>query len=480
VAGLLPPSILAVTANLALTIIGKVVVNINYGTANDIVNYTITNSGIEQVVTCGSFLEQLNLNLSAELLDMRRLRSWEDTTVHQRVQSLLANPVISRFEYEFAGFSAELSDIAAVLYTSGSTGKPKGVELSHRSILSNVQAILQQYPPRLLPSGAVEDETILGALTFAHSLGYTGTLWAAVLLGFKAVYITNPLDARSVCRAVEQHKVTIFITAPTLMRLYLIRAKKQQFASVQTLLLGSEKLKPELRRDIQTKLGLNPCEAYGVTELGPIISLSVPRQLIGSAGQAVWGNREGSVGLPVAGTELAIVDTVNGELVKGFGPEHQGEIWVKGAQVMSGYLGNPEATVKVLVFGWYRTGDIGYLDQDGFIFITDRLSRFAKISGEMVPMAQVESLIRNLTKQDELSVHVTCVPDTSKGERLVVLFSSLGSLDVTTLLAGLKAQLPALWLPKASDFIPALMPIGSTGKLDMQRLKAMAIEHSRN
>jgi acyl-[acyl-carrier-protein]-phospholipid O-acyltransferase/long-chain-fatty-acid--[acyl-carrier-protein] ligase len=189
VAVLLPPSILAVTANLALTLIGKAVVNVNYGTANEIVNYTIADAGIEQVVTCSSFLEQVNLELSAELLDMRRMRSWEDSTVQQRVQSLMANPVISRFEYEFAGFSADLSDIATVLYTSGSTGKPKGAELSHRSILSNVQAISQQYPLRLLPSGAFEDETIIGAETFAHFLGYTGTLWAPVLIGLRALYI---------------------------------------------------------------------------------------------------------------------------------------------------------------------------------------------------------------------------------------------------------------------------------------------------
>jgi acyl-[acyl-carrier-protein]-phospholipid O-acyltransferase/long-chain-fatty-acid--[acyl-carrier-protein] ligase len=262
------------------------------------------------------------------------------------------------------------------------------------------------------------------------------------------------------------------------MRLYLIRANKEQFASVQVLLLGSEKLKPELRRDIEAKLGLNACEAYGVTELGPIISLSVPRYLTGSDGKAVWGNREGSVGLPVAGTEIAIVDTASGALVEASGAEHQGEIWVKGAQVMSGYLGNPEATAKVLVSGWYRTGDIGYVDQDGFIFITDRLARFAKISGEMVPMAYVESLIRGLTGQDELSVHVTCVPDASRGERLVVLFANLGSLDVAAVLAGLAEQLPALWLPKAGDFISTVLPIGSTGKVDMQRLKAMAIEHA--
>jgi acyl-[acyl-carrier-protein]-phospholipid O-acyltransferase/long-chain-fatty-acid--[acyl-carrier-protein] ligase len=215
VAILLPPSILAVTANLALTFIGKVVVNFNYGSANEIVNYTIANAGIEQVVTCSSFLEQVNLELLAELLDMRRMRSWEDSTVQQRVQSLLANPVISRFEYEFAGLSAELSDIAAVLYTSGSTGKPQGVELSHRSILSNVQAILQQYPPRLLPSGAVEDETIIGAVTFAHFLGYTGTLWAPLLIGLRALYITNPLDVISVSRALEQQNVTLFLFGST-------------------------------------------------------------------------------------------------------------------------------------------------------------------------------------------------------------------------------------------------------------------------
>ncbi|HNN63198.1 MAG TPA: AMP-binding protein, partial [Candidatus Obscuribacter sp.] len=327
-------------------------------------------------------------------------------------------------------------------------------------------------------------EVVLGSLPFAHSLGFTGTFWAALLLGWKAVYFANPRDIRGICKRVQEAGVTIFVTAPTLMRMYLIKATREQFASVHVLLLGSEKLKPELRKDIKDKLGIDACEAYGATEMGPIITLSVAAMVTGARGTLVYGSRPGSVGLPAAGTTIAVVDTTSGEFIAGRGSEHQGEFWVKGKQRMDGYHGNQEATEKAIVDGWYRTGDIGYVDEDGFLYITDRLARFAKVSGEMVPMGLVETLVRQLTGLDELSIHVTCIPDASKGERLVAFYTGLGSLaeaGVSGLIKQLSDQIDNLWIPKVCDFIQLPeMPIGATGKLDMQALKATARDLTAN
>lgn len=478
---LLPPSPAAVTANIALALLGKVAININYGTGNEIVNYTLHDCAVDQVISSPAFLGMVKLSLEKQVIDAAELAAAaQDLSVKtevalklQHVATIGVDPVWAQ---EFPGLGATLADTATVLYTSGSTSMPKGTVLSQRSIMANVQAIAQRYPTRQGAEGHPVQEVILGSLTFAHSLGFTGTLWAAVLLGYKAIYLANPLDSRAVCNAVEKHKVTIFITAPTLMRLYLLRAKREQFASVEVLLLGSEKLRAELRRDIKEKLGKEACEAYGATETGPIITLSVPLELDGRRGK-VFGSREGSVGLPVAGTAIAVVNTGTGELVTGFGPEHQGEFWVMGEQVMDGYLGKPEATAKALLAGWYRTGDIGYIDQDGFLYITDRLARFAKVGAEMVPMGHLETLIRKFTGLDELSVHVTCVPDAAKGERLIVLYTGLGEATPASVVEHLGAQLNPLWVPKAADFLALeKMPVGATGKLDMLALKKLAKE----
>jgi len=488
---LLPPSPAAVTANLAVTLLGKVAVNINYGTKDVIANYTEVNSGVGFVISSPAFLSTVNLTLVKPVIDIAELATQAAVPevqqgVREKLQLMIAalpealmggTPFLAPEFADFAGLNAKLSDTAAVLYTSGSTTMPKGTVLSQRSIITNIAAISQQFPQRSDASGKPVQEVILGSLTFAHSLGYTGTLWAARLLGYKAIYLANPLDSRAICTAVEKHKVTIFISAPTLMRIYLMRAKKEQFASVEVLLLGSEKLRPELRRDIRAKLDKEACEAYGATETGPIMTLSLPRMLIGANGKEVWGSREGSVGLPVPGTEVAVVDLSTDALVTGFGPQCQGEFWVKGSQVMDGYLDRPEATAQALVGGWYRTSDIGYIDEDGFLYITDRLARWAKIGPEKVPMGYLETLMRKLSGQDELSVHVTNISDPVKGERLIVFYTNLGEASPATIVESLGAQLSPLWVPKASDFLPIeKMPVGATGKLDMLALKTLAKE----
>ncbi|MBI5173785.1 MAG: AMP-binding protein [Candidatus Obscuribacter sp.] len=483
---ILPPSGAAVMANLALTLLGKTPVNINYGTGNELVNYTLDDAGIDFVITSPCFLQTVKLELSKTVLDIAELASRIDNYVLAEVAAILTGADGAR---PLPGLQAESAATATLLYTSGSTNRPKGVILSHTSIITNVLAVGERYPNRYVPEGQADagaeiQEVVLGSLPFAHSLGFTGTFWAALLLGWKAVYFANPRDIKGICRRVQEAGVTIFVTAPTLMRMYLLKATKEQFASVHVLLLGSEKLKPELRKDIKDKLGIDACEAYGATEMGPIITLSVASMVLGARGTLVFGSRPGSVGLPAAGTTIAVVDTSTGKFLAGRGSEHQGEFWVKGKQRMDGYHGNREASQKAIVDGWYRTGDIGYVDEDGFLYITDRLARFAKVSGEMVPMGLVETLVRQLTGLDELSIHVTCIPDASKGERLVAFYTSLGSLaeaGVSGLIKQLSDQIDNLWIPKACDFIQlSEMPIGATGKLDMQALKATARELTAN
>jgi len=270
-----------------------------------------------------------------------------------------------------------------VIFTSGSTGDPKGVVLTHRNILSNVHQVDRHV--ELLP-----EEVVLGILPFFHSFGFTIGIWTIVCLGKKVVYHHNPLEARVIGNLCEQHKVTMLVGTPTYMRSYLQRCDPAQFSALVHLILGAEQLKPELARDIRAKLGIEALEGYGCTELSPVVSVNVRHDVVLRDGRRVEGNRAGTVGIPVPGTCVKTVDPESGaDLPRG----DVGMIVVKGPQVMAGYLNRPETTAQVLKDGWYSTGDLGYVDPDGFIKITDRLSRFSKVGGEMVPHGAVEAAI---------------------------------------------------------------------------------------
>jgi acyl-[acyl-carrier-protein]-phospholipid O-acyltransferase/long-chain-fatty-acid--[acyl-carrier-protein] ligase len=240
------------------------------------------------------------------------------------------------------------------------------------------------------------------------------------------------------------------------------------------LVLGAEKLKPELARDIRQTLGIETMEGYGCTELSPVVSVNTLHDMKLADGRVVYGNRPGTVGLPLPGTAVKAVDPATGaDLPAGT----EGMILVAGPQVMVGYLNRPEATAAVLKDGWYATGDLGIVDEDGFLRITDRLSRFSKIGGEMVPHLGVESAIMEVTGANEQTVAVTAVPDPKRGERLCVLYTDLG-VPVREVYQRLSASsLPRLWIPAIEDFVAVeTIPVLGTGKVDLRRLRELAVE----
>ena len=267
------------------------------------------------------------------------------------------------------------------------------------------------------------DEVLLGILPFFHSFGFTVTIWTALALGKKVVYHFNPLDARTIGKLCEEHKVTLIAGTPSFTRFYIKNCPAEQFKTLTHLILGAEKLKPELDRDINQMAGHR---ADG--------GLRHHRAFAGRRGQRPGRDRPagrpedprqpaGDGGAAGPGTAIKTVDPDTGaDLPDGA----EGVIAVKGPQVMVGYLNKPEATAKVLKDGWYATGDLGYVDADGFLKITDRLSRFSKIAGEMVPHLGVESAIMEVAGVDEHHVAVTALPDPKHGERLCVLYTDLG------------------------------------------------------
>jgi acyl-[acyl-carrier-protein]-phospholipid O-acyltransferase/long-chain-fatty-acid--[acyl-carrier-protein] ligase len=463
----LPPSAPCAIANVALTLIGKIPVNLNYTTGQAVVDSSVAQCGITHVLTSRRAIDKFGLEPGGTpvyLEDVPRQLSKLDKAWAAMVARVVPLGMLGAF---LPGLRHERLDATAtVIFTSGSTGEPKGVVLSHGNVLSNVHQIESQLKLQ-------EDEVVLGVLPLFHSFGYTVTLWTVLCLGKTAIYHFNPTDAKIVGTLCHRYKVTMLAASPTFMGFYLRKGTPEQFRTVRLPVLGSEKLQPEVAEHIRAKLGIEPLEGYGCTETGPVVSVNVPDPKRTRDGRVVPGNRPGTVGMPVPGTAIKTTDVETGaDLPRGA----EGVIHVKGPQVMQGYLNRPELTARVLQDGWYATGDVGRVDEDGFLSITGRLSRFSKVGGEMVPHQGVESAI--LSALDEADPHlvVTGVRDPKRGERLVVLYTEM-SLDPQELHRRLVASpLPRLWIPSPEDFlhVPEI-PIRGT-KVDLQAVNRIAAE----
>ena len=246
-------------------------------------------------------------------------------------------------------------------------------------------------------------------------------------------------------------------------------------ADPASLLLGAEKLKMDLAEEIKTLWHVNPLEGYGCTETGPVVSVNAPNNVKVRGGREIYGMKLGTVGRLLAGTMIKTTDPDTDEVLP-YGST--GMVWAKGPQIMEGYLDRPELTAKVLVDGWYMTGDVGFVDEDGFLSITGRLARFAKIAGEMVPHHGVESALAEATGAAEGSVVVISVPDLKRGEKLAVFHLGLNDVPIDETIKRLNASsLPKLWIPGPECFIQLeSILILATGKIDLRSLKDIATE----
>ncbi len=463
---LVPPVVPAALANLAVSLWGRIPVNLNYTAGQQVVNSSIEQCGITHVVTSGKVLDKFQIVPRGTLVlleDIPKQVTLADKLWAAAVSRLIPIGALGAFLPGLRG--DRLDDEATVIFTSGSTGDPKGVVLSHRNVLSNAHQIEQQVA--LKP-----EEVVLGILPFFHAFGFTVTIWTALALGKKVVYHFNPLDARTIGKLCEEHKVTLLIGTPSFLRFYLKNCEAREFATVTHLVLGAEKLKPEFARDIQQALDIEPLEGYGCTELSPVVAVNVPKEVRLRGGRSVHGNRLGTVGLPLPGTAIKTIDPQSGEDLP---PGSEGIVCVKGPQVMVGYLNRPEATANVIRDDWYITGDLGVVDADGFLRITDRISRFSKIAGEMVPHITIESAIMEITGVDEHHVAVAGIPDPRHGERLCVLYTDLAMPPADVHHRLTSGRLPKLWIPSVRDFIRVdQIPITATGKIDLRALRELA------
>lgn len=464
---IVPPGAAAALANLAVAMLGKVAVNLNYSASKAVIDASIAQAGIRHVVTTPKILAKIGYEPRGELIYLEDLKAGVTLADKAWSAAMAKLAPVGLLAKVRPGFAPRLGEPATIIFTSGSTGDPKGVVLSHSNILSNVHQINNHID--LLP-----DEVVLGILPFFHSFGYTVCIWTVLLLGKRVVYHYNPLDYRVIPDLIEEHGVTMIASSPTFMRSYVDRARPGQLKTLVHMLLGSERLKPELATTIGEAVGHPPLEGYGTTELSPVVSVNTPTEQSTRDGRRLSGHRPGTTGLPVPGTAIKTTDPETGaDLPRGA----EGLIWVKGPQVMLGYLGRPEATAKAVVDGWYGTGDLGYVDPDGFLKITGRLARFAKVGGEMVPLDGVETAVQEAAGASDLAVAVVALPDAKRGERLAVIHTAL-DLSPEEICRRLTAtSLPKLWLPGPRDFLLIdEMPCLGVGKRDLRRLREIAAE----
>ena len=461
---LLPPSVGGALANYAAFLMGKVPVNLNYTVSEQTLASCVQQCGIKTVLTSRAFLEKVKLTVPGEVVYLEDIAA--NPGAGEKISAWLAAKLLPAASLERSlrdGNETNLDSLATVIFSSGSTGEPKGVMLSHYNVASNLEQMDQVF-------GFTKTDRVLGILPFFHSFGFTGALVMPIMFGAGVAYHANPLDARTIGPLVRDHHLTFLLTTPTFLQLYMRGCTPDQFGSLRVVMTGAEKLPDRLAMAFEEQFGIRPLEGYGCTECSPAVTVNAPD--FRAAGFHQVGGKRGKIGHPLPGMSVRIVDVASGELVA---DGQSGLLLVRGPNVMKGYLGKPEKTAEVLKDGWYTTGDVAALDEDGFLQITDRLSRFSKIGGEMVPHIKVEEKLHEVAGVTEQTFVVTSAPDEKKGERLVVLHKLADDKLAAVLEKFGTSDLPNLWKPKADAFYRIEnFPLLGTGKLDLRKVKEVA------
>ena len=461
---LMPPSVGGALVNYAALLMGKVPVNLNYTANGEVIASCASQCGLQTVVTSKAFLDKIKVTVPGKTILLEELIE-KPRPAEKLVAFLLTWTLPARLLENTLGRGKKgtLDDLATVIFSSGSTGDPKGVMLTHYNIVSNAEQLGQTFAF----SGR---DHILGILPFFHSFGFTGTLVVPAVLGIGVVYHVSPLDAKGIGALVNRYRVTFLLATPTFLQMYIRGCEPEDFGSLQFVMTGAEKLPDRVAQAFEDKFGIRPLEAYGLTECSPAVTVNT--RDFRAAGFRQVGAKRGKIGHPLPAVSVRVVDP---DTFQPLPVGQAGLLLVRGPNVMKGYLGKPEKTAEVLRDGWYVTGDIAALDEDGFLTITDRLTRFSKIGGEMIPHIKIEEKLHELAGVTEQTFAVTGVPDEKKGERLVVLHT----LDVGQLAPVLDklaaADLPNLWKPRPDQFFHIdTLPYLGTGKLDLRKIREFA------
>ncbi len=466
----LPASKGGVVANLAVVLAGKVPVGLNFTSGRAALERAQEIAGLKVAISANAFVQRLtDFPWPGQVVQLDEVLPTLKPKIF--LWWMAASILPGAWLVRLLGIPREGDHAEAVLlFTSGSSGDPKGVVLSHRNLIGNVS----QFRVML---DATHEDLLLASLPFFHSFGCTVTLWFPLIEGVRIVTYPNPLETAKCAELIERHRATIVLAAPTFLRGYLRKAERDQLASVRLTITGAEKLPRSLADAFAERFGKPVFEGYGLTETSPVVSVNLPEPEPQRPGDPVQpSQRPGSVGKMAPGIAAEIRDPESGEKLS---LHETGMLWLRGPNIFEGYLHDPARTAEVLQEGWLKTGDLGRFDEDGFLFIEGRLSRFSKIGGEMVPHETVEQKILqalNLGNESERSIVVTSIVDAQKGEALVLL--STIEIDQASLRAQLhESGVPNLWIPKIILRVEQI-PVLATGKLDLRRCSEVAAKEA--
>jgi acyl-[acyl-carrier-protein]-phospholipid O-acyltransferase / long-chain-fatty-acid--[acyl-carrier-protein] ligase len=466
----LPTGLGGALANLAVAFLHRASVNLNYTAGAAPVRSAIKQADVRTVVTAKRFVDRVPLEVPEGVEVIYLEDVLESVTKWQRIGYFLTVLFLPGWVLErMLGLHRhDIDDTLTIVFSSGSTGEPKGVILTHRNVGHNAESAIRTL-------GIESTDRLFGILPFFHSFGYTICLWAPLLAGCVAVYYPDPRAAKEVGDIARTHRVTIMLGTATFLRFYIRRCGPDDFHTVRILICGAEKLPVKLQDEFREKFGILPFEGYGCTELSPVVSTNLPDLAV--AGVVQERNHRGTVGMPIFGVCVRAFTTDEARLPLPIGEE--GVLCAKGPNVMKGYLHQPDKTADAVRDGWYNTGDVGHVEPDGFIRITGRVSRFAKIAGEMVPLERIDDEMQEiLAAGGDRMLAVAAVPDEKRGERLIVLYLREIEPRLPELLSALpKRGIPNLWVPDRRDCHAVdAMPVLGSGKLDLKKLGDLAKE----
>jgi len=433
---------------------GKIPVMINYSTgAMDNARYARDKCSFKTVITSQKLLEKLNLEPIDHMIFV------EDILAQVTTLAKLKAALLSKLPFNVLKgmlHSGPLNEISVILFTSGSEKEPKAVQLSHRNILHNVNAV-----PKMVTLD--HNDTFISMLPLFHVFGLTTNFWLPVLIGATMVTYPNPLEYKTISELVKEYKVTFMTATPSFFYGYLQKSEPGDFASIRFAIAGADKLPDKVYDGFLKKHGIHIYEGYGTTETSPVISTNYP-----------GFHKLGSIGRPIPDVQVRIVD-INTDKV--LGPNQEGKIMVRGEHVMEGYLGDIEETTLRIRNGWYDTGDIGIMDEDGYLWHRGRLKRFVKIGGEMVSLVKVEDILSRLLPEDVICC-VVDVPNPTKGADVVAAVAN-GNFDRHQILKQLRKELPAIAIPRQFYVIEDI-PMMASGKVNFREVEKICRQRNSN
>ncbi len=461
--------------NMAVLSLGKTVVNLNYSASIPSLLHAIDVAEVKTIITAKQFIARLKAKGFdiGEILDRVQVIYMEDVKESLSKIKSIGYFLAAKFlpTWVLSGLfikDNKITDTAAILFSSGSEGTPKGIELTHQNIMGNIKQFVGVINPK-------DDDSILATLPIFHSFGLTVTTFMPLIEGLPMIAHPDPTDGYGIGKMAAKYRATIMCGTATFYRLYTRNRKLKpiMFESLRYVVAGAEKLPSDVREAFKKRFNKDILEGYGTTETTPVASTNMPDVLREDFSVQI-GNKPGTVGLPIPGSCFRIVDP---DTFKELPIGKDGMILIGGTQIMKGYVKDEKKTKEVIKeidgIRWYVTGDKGHLDEDGFLTIVDRYSRFAKIGGEMVSLGLVERELNKLIDEESF-LAVTAIPDSKKGEKLVCLIE--GKIEIDELKEKIKSlNLNPLFIPSIYHKVDEVPKLGS-GKLDLKGLKKMALE----